>query len=272
MMLSPDEAQLFYDLMWKLQYYVNQKQGVHKGIQSLEAYAHLPTELKLQTRDVIWKKPHLIDEYVQENPDALPDEKLEILRKWKGFIKGSFFIFRHLKKGSIFIGGQGDQVYSVQGLTEPLEEIVPSEVLPQAVETVLLPFKGRIIYDGLLSGYSVHFGSGIRSDLNREYSTARRRDRVNTTLEQAPGPAAPRKPRRSIAPQVEELIGGLERLKGDSPLQKSALALARLGLDVAASDARGSFSPEQAHAQERKLRRTATRLLNLLYDEEFDQV
>ena len=71
---------------------------------------------------------------------------------------------RHLKKGSIFIS-RDDQVYVVHGIQDPLEEVIPSYALPQMVEAVLLPFKGMIIYDGLLSGYNVHFGSGIRSNL-----------------------------------------------------------------------------------------------------------
>ena len=33
----------------------------------------------------------------------------------------------------------------------------------------LLPFKGQIIYDGLLSPYNIFFGSGIKSSLHEEY-------------------------------------------------------------------------------------------------------
>lgn len=267
MFLRPDDGQLFLELMWKLQYFVNLKRRIIRNIAPPD-YVHLPGEERMKVRNALWEHPELIDAYVQENPDALPEETLEIVRKWRGFIQGTFFLFRHLKKGSIFIGGEGNQVYSVQGVTQPLEEIMPSEILPQMVQAVLLPFKGCIVYDGLLTSYPVRFGGGIRSNLNRDYSTAKRKERIITTLEEVPEAAAPRQSRKNIAPQVEEVMQGMARLKGDSPLQKSALALAQLGLEVAASDARGSLTEERLRSQERKLRRTATRLLNLLYEEE----
>jgi hypothetical protein len=126
--------------MWKLQYYVNQKHGFHKNITSRDEYANLSTEKKLKARDALWEHPELIEAYARENPDALPPEELEIVRKWKGFVKGSFFLLRHLKRGSIFIGGEGDQVYSVHGIQDALEEAIPSYSLPQMVIAILLPF------------------------------------------------------------------------------------------------------------------------------------
>ena len=32
MTLSPTDGNLFYELMWKLQYYVNQKLGFHENV------------------------------------------------------------------------------------------------------------------------------------------------------------------------------------------------------------------------------------------------
>ena len=74
MTLPPNDAKLFFELMWKLQYYVNQKYGFHKNISSMEEYANLPTKQKMKARDELWKTPELIEAYVQENPDALPAE------------------------------------------------------------------------------------------------------------------------------------------------------------------------------------------------------
>ena len=182
MTLDAEDGKLFFELMWKLQFYVNQKRGFHTNISSRTEYARLPAQKKLKARDALWENPELIEAYVQDNPDALAPDQLQIVQKWKGFIKGPFFILRHLKKGSIFIG-KDDEVYAVHGIQDPLEEVIPSHTLPQMVEAILLPFKGRIIYDGLLSGYSIHFGGGIRSNLNRTYMIAKQRNRIITTLE-----------------------------------------------------------------------------------------
>lgn len=42
-----------------------------------------------------------------------------------------------------------DNVYGVLGLYEPLSEIIYQRILPVCVEAILLPLKGKIIYDGM---------------------------------------------------------------------------------------------------------------------------
>ena len=262
MTLSPNDGKLFYELMWKLQYYVNQKRGFHKNISSLEVYANLPSKTKMKARDELWKTPELIESYAQENPDALPAEELAIIRKWKSFVKGSFFILRHLKAGSIFI--KDNQVYAVHGIQDPLDEVIPSYALPRMVEAILLPFKGQIIYDGLLAGYSIHFGGGIRSDINHTYKVAKQKNRIITTLE--PGLATPIiiKPKKNIAPQLKDVSVTLTKLKSDSPLQNSALALARASIELSLADAQGTLAPDEINTQARKIFKTSKRLLDLL--------
>jgi len=263
MTLLPEDGKLFFELMWQLQYYVNQKKGFHTSITSRAEYANLPTEKKLQARDALWDHPELIEAYVHENPDSLPSEELEIVQKWKGFIKGSFFLLRHLKKGSIFIS-DGDQVYSVHGIQDPLDEVIPSYALPLMTKAVLLPFKGQITYDGLLQSYSVHFGGGIRSNLNHTYAVAKQKDRIITTLE--PDLAIPKivKPRKTSLPQLKELSASMAKIKGDGPLQNSALNLARLCLGLSIADAEGMFTPDEIEVQARKIVKASSRLLNLL--------
>ncbi len=263
MTLPPQDGALFFQLMWKLQYYVNQKLGFHKNISSFEEYANLPTQKKLKARDALWEHPELIETFAQENPNNLPDEELEIVRRWKGFIKGSFFILRHLKKGSIFIGKK-DEVYAVHGIQDPLDEVIPPYTLPRYVEAILLPFKGQIIYDGLLSGYNVHFGGGYRRDLNHTYAVAKAKDRIIATLE--PNLAAPKpiKPKKNILPQLQELSAGLEKLKGGDPFQNAALALARASLALATAAAK----EEALDLHGRAFRKAASRLNNLLNIEE----
>jgi hypothetical protein len=263
MTLPLSDGKLFFELMWKLQYYVNRKLGVHKDVSSIEEYAALPSKKKLKARDELWKNPKLIESYAQENPDALPADQLEVIQKWTGFIKGSFFIFRHLKTGSIFIS-RGDSVYSVQGLLDEIENLIPSHALPQMVEAVLLPFKGQIIYDGLLMGHNIQFGGGIRSNLNHEYTVAKQKDRIIRTLE--PELAAPviAKPKKNILPQLKEVSDALAKLKSDSLVQKYALAVARASIEAAIAEAEGNLSPDAANDQAHKFFKASKRFLDLL--------
>ena len=263
MTLEVQDGKLFFDLMWKLQFYVNQKRGFHPNISSRTEYANLPTEEKLSARNALWEDPGLIAAYVQDNPDALPPDQLQIVEKWQGFVKSSFFILRHLKKGSIFIG-KDDTVYAVHGIQDPLEEVIPSYALPHMVEAILLPFKGKIIYDGLLSGYSIHFGAGIRSNLNRVYMAAKESGRLITSLEadlETPGRAEFRK---SIAPQLQEVAEHLAKVKGESPLQKSALALARASIELSLAEEKGMLVSVEVEKRARKILRESRRVLERL--------
>ena len=263
MTLDVDDGKLFFELMWKLQFFVNQQRGFHAHISSRTEYADLPTEKKLKARDALWEDPGLIAAYVQANPDTLPPDQLQIVEKWQGFVKNTFFILRHLKKGSIFIG-KDDRVYAVHGILDPLEEVIPSYALPQMVEAILLPFKGRIVYDGLLSGYSIHFGGGIRSNLNQTYMAAKENGRIITSLE--PDLATPSRVelRKSIAPQLEEVAESLAKVKGESPLQKSALALARASIDLSLAQEKGILVSAEVEKRARKIFRESGRLLEML--------
>ena len=54
---------------------------------------------------------------------------------------------------------------------------------PVLVDTVLLPFEDRIIYDSLLMSYRVMFGAGIRQSLNEAYRRVQEQGGVTTTLQ-----------------------------------------------------------------------------------------
>lgn len=264
MTLTLEDGILFFELMWKLQYYVNQKLGLLKNISSLEEYASLPTKKKLKVRDALWEHPELFAAYVDENPNDLDQNNLEIIRKWQKFIKGTFYIFRHLKKGSIFIGGK-DTVYAVHGIQDSLEEILPGYALPQMVEAILLPFKGQIIYDGILSGYNIIIGGGIRSDLKYTYTVAKNKGRITTTLEPELLSTRPAKPKKLFLPRLKEISASVTALKGDTPIQNAALTLVRLGLDLVISDAQNVLiSPDEIDTQARKIQKSSNRLLKLL--------
>jgi hypothetical protein len=263
MTLELEDGKLFFDLMWRLQFFVNRQRGFHTGVASREEYASLPTEKKLQAREALWEDPELIAGYVQANPDELLPDQLQILERWQGFVRGSFFILRHLKKGSIFIG-KDDRVYAVHGIQDPLEEVMPSYYLPQMVEAVLLPFKGKIVYDGVLSGYSIHFGGGIRSTLNSTYMAAKENGRIITTLEPDIETAGLVQLRKSIAPQLQEVAGHLAKVKGESALQKSALALARANLALSLAEEEGNLAPADVEKHARKILRESRRLLERL--------
>lgn len=143
----------------------------------------IPDALKL--RNKLWEKEALLDQFIAENPAGLPPEDLALAASWHRKLAGTFYIFRHLKKYSVFISEEGPgRAYGVLGLYSPLEDIT-GDYLPVLVKAVLLPFEGQIIIDGLLEGYNLYFGSGIRADLKEVYRNAQEREGVITSLEPA---------------------------------------------------------------------------------------
>jgi hypothetical protein len=265
MNLSLEEARLFFELMWGLQHYTNRRQGGLNDIPSPLKYAELPAEKKLKVCEALWKSPGLIDEYVKENPESLSSEHLEIVRSWKGFIKGEFFILRHLKKYTIFIGDD-NQVYGVLGLFDSLEDILPAHALPVMAKTVLLPFKGRIAYDGLLQSYNISFGGGIRSELNHTYMAAKQKERIITTLEPGTGKVQPaaNKIVKSWLPTLEEIASEAAKLKGETALQNAAFTLLRASVEMAKCVETAPDDLESLFSGERKIRKATTRLSTVL--------
>jgi hypothetical protein len=233
MKLATEDVALFYKLMGGLQFYVNQQRQVLPDVDSVEAYAILPTEDKLQVRDALWENPKLIDAYVAANPHDLPPAELDIVGKWKRFVVGDFYVFRYLKKYTIFIGPKS-QVYGVLALQDSLEDMFYGRPLPIAVRAVILPFKGKIIYDGLLSGYNLYFGGGIRSSMNEAYMTAKQNDRIITTLEpELAPPPRKKKPAKDWRPVVDDLVKTTNKLKGGPAVQSAALSLLRASAKLA---------------------------------------
>ena len=49
---------------------------------------------------------------------------------------------------------------------------------PLMVNAVLLPFDGKVVYDGFLKPYAVSFGRRVRSDFNDLYRDAKSENRI----------------------------------------------------------------------------------------------
>ena len=86
-------------------------------------------------------------------------------------------LFRYLSKYTVFFSCMGapKKAYGVLGLADPPEKII-GPYLPRLITTVLLPFKGKIIYDGLLVVHNISFGGGgSRSRSTKSIGRRRRR-------------------------------------------------------------------------------------------------
>jgi hypothetical protein len=182
MLLSRDDAELFFRLHRSLMHFVNQRLGVVPDVASPDEFAALPPENRLEVRKAFLDGIDLIESFVDENPAKLSEDELDIVLSWRHQVSGTFYVFRQLKNYMVFLWSADPPVaYAVVALSEPFEDVI-GPYLPRMTETVLLPFKGRIVYDGLLSGYNISFGGGIKRMLNDSYRQAKERQGIVTSL------------------------------------------------------------------------------------------
>lgn len=182
MRLSDEDVELYYRLMWGLLYYTNQRHHVMKALDGPDLRDRDPHEVS-RLNELLFSHPGLMDSFVDENPLDLAPEELDIVRGWKRFIDDRFLVVEHAKEHSVLVTvGDDMRAYGVVGLNDGMREIV-GDRLPRFVETIILPFKGRIVYCGLLGYINVLIGPTMRRGIMAEYKRARSRFGVITSLD-----------------------------------------------------------------------------------------
>ena len=162
--LNADECRLFYETWYGLMGFVNERMGVIKAKIKPEYPNTLDDRMVHKVREVLWKKPELIDEYISET--ELPQEKIDILKLWRTKHKiGMLIILEYRPDYAVALTSneQGeDRLYGIKGISNSVANTL-RRGLPAQIETVLLPFKGKIIYDSFISSMSIGFGEGAKA-------------------------------------------------------------------------------------------------------------
>jgi hypothetical protein len=167
--LPKEDIILFYKLYWSLLFYANSKIEKFRDItQPTDFRKKKPEEIK-QLRDILFNRTELISSFIRENPFNFTPDELAIVESWKKQIRDKFFIVKHCSEYTIFMGGEPTRLYGVVGLVSSFSEMFPNEYLPIMAETILLPFKDKIVYDSILETYNVSFGRHFRKSIEQEY-------------------------------------------------------------------------------------------------------
>ncbi|MEO1211534.1 MAG: hypothetical protein AAFX78_18645, partial [Cyanobacteria bacterium J06638_20] len=239
MKLKQSDADLFFELMWALQFFVKQKKQLLPEIKTLQNYATLqnPDKKKL-VRDAIFEQPELIDVFVQENPQKLSTEQLAIVQGWRHYVIDTFVIERVLKRYAVFIDGE-DRVYGVLSLYDDLIDMIPKHALPFPVKTILLPFKGKIVYDGLLQGYNVMIGGNMTAGFKDTYLAAKQNQEIIESLDDLLQSSTTSRKSFAIKDWSEELAQLAQLAKalrggaGQPPINSAAFSLIRASIKFA---------------------------------------
>ncbi len=177
--LSDRDADLFYDLFMPLLQLANEQSGLFPSVRFARHRKTDPGKAH-EVAQWLWARPGLIDTYLAAHPE-ITGEGRDILAGWKKCVGGFWFIERHLKAGSVFLGSSGSALL-VTGINSTVEEMVGMHGTPIAVQTAVLPFRDRIITDGLIAYMPISVGPGIRDSLKEQYMAAKEAGRVFTTL------------------------------------------------------------------------------------------
>ena len=219
MLLPQHELELFFKLHRTLMFFVNQRLAVIPNpVASPEEFAALSPGVRLKVRDGLNANPNLIESFVDVNPAHLTDGELDIVRSWRHLVHGKFYVVRELKKYTVFLTTDKQPVaFGVLALSQPFEDLI-GPYLPVLTQTVLLPFKNRIVYDGLMSSYNISFGPGIRRKFDQDIKDAKDRHGIVTSLpisvtptpaKATKAPPAPKPPTREEKDESLAVVVGL---------------------------------------------------------------
>lgn len=108
-------------------------------------------------------------------------ENIDTLNEWKEYrLQSSFcFIYEKMPHGAIVWDMESKEYYYVYDLYSSIYDLSTKD---KPMDMLLLPYKGRIIYDGVIGHGNVNFGSGAAKSFLEEYCTIRKENRISEKL------------------------------------------------------------------------------------------
>ena len=161
MHLDERQSNIFFDAMDSLLYFVNKRFDVIPDFDMEVRTALDETKAAIISR-TLWENAAIVDDYCDQNPASLTSTDLADVRLWRNAISGVFTVVRYQDGRAILMNDAG--VFSVMGITIDIDDVIGPA--PAHVETTLIPYRGRIVYDGFLQAYDAEAGeiSGIQDE------------------------------------------------------------------------------------------------------------
>lgn len=165
--LDENDTALFYDIYLALLEYTNKKYKIVKGLKKIYHRSHLEPEKMAKIRNFLFDHRNIIDDFIKKNPFQFDEEKLALIKDFKYAVKGMGIIIKYEADYTV-ISMQDDNFYAILGLTTNIDEVIPNEQLPYPVQITLLPWRNKIIYDGLLESYAIQVGKNMKKMIAEE--------------------------------------------------------------------------------------------------------
>lgn len=163
------DAKLFYKIYFALLEFTNKKYKINNSVKIYNHNGINPFEIK-DIVDKYWENKDAITlEFCLANPYKFNKEELNITSDFKKGIRSMFIISKYELEYTAFM--EKDKIYMVKGLNDNIDNIIPYSELPHVAITSIIPFKGNLVYDGMLLGMDIRMGHEFDEMVEREYDS-----------------------------------------------------------------------------------------------------
>jgi hypothetical protein len=180
MILTETEYRSFISIHLNLIYYAGLEKEVLNSNMTFAQFLKLKLQVKTKCRDQLNKNSYLIDNFLRDYSESLTSEKIKIIQGFKQKIDSDFIILKCLKNNAIFIDPNDQKVYAVKALSDRFDTFF--DFFPVYVNTTLIPYNDKIIYDGFMTSHRVVFGKNYRYEFNEIYKNAKESNAIIRTM------------------------------------------------------------------------------------------
>jgi hypothetical protein len=125
MLFPADEAKRFQSIYPQLLFFaVEQAARPKDRVRLLDEFRRNRSEAAVEARTLLFDESDILQEFVKKNPGDLEPRELAVVRSWRNFRKGQFFVERALKEYAVFIGSKPSAACGVLGLVSEIEEML----------------------------------------------------------------------------------------------------------------------------------------------------
>jgi len=254
MILSPQDSEAFFTLWSGIDAHVNARTNTLPGLSTPDQMRKTEPGLLARLRKHLWEHRELLDAFVEENPFSLSREQLGDAELFRHAVVGRFYVERCLKDHAVFVWN--GKVYAVGGLTERIDDFLYRAAgIKQGlmVDAALVPFRGRIVWDGIVSLYNISFGPGTRRIFKDEYVCAKDRREIISSLDPSAVKPAPRDVGQDWRPIVDSIVAASDKLgKTNTSLQAASFRLLKVSALLAQAALREPSGSEEVTGLLRK--------------------
>jgi len=183
--LSRDERLAFFSLWYPLLEFVNR--NLHLGL-DINLKGKLPEiEIVYVLRERLWENPDLINIFINDSGGdfEVTAEGIQILKSWENrHIKDTFLVVEYTPEYAVLMPIESEKspvFYGVVGLESSIAEVLNYKVHTM-IDAILLPYEGKIVYDGLVAPYPLTIDRGITNRILSIYREAEKEERIITKI------------------------------------------------------------------------------------------